>query len=484
MNKRSKLFAAILCTVLVFSILMTGCGQTPASASDGQGVKAEETAAPAQTQAAEQPAEKLPLIGANLQYDPNAPVNNNEKIEINFWYPEDVKTICQKYVAEYRTMHPNVTFIETNSPWDDYWTKLPIAISGGTGPDMFWMHNAYTDTMVPITEPMPESVFPLDVLKKDFRQVDLHLIDNKLYYIDTGLMSSIIMYNKAMWKEAGLEGKEFPKTWDELKTAAKAMTKTDASGNIIVSGFNFNGEVNFANIILAMNYQKGVFAFSKEGKASVFNNPVTIENMEYLKSWYTVDKIGDNKGVINREALGQGKTAMICDWTWIPSYIASTFPEVEIGYFPTPSFDGNPAAFDRNNGECSPCVNSKASSEAKAVSFDFIKYLLANDDFIREFSLLNGIFPSKYSLDNDAGINGSPIHQTLKATIDKTLWMGPLPGQIESSIGKYLQDDFLKNNVSAEKAVAKTDEIIAKDLANLSFTPVERRYAGAGQFKN
>jgi len=233
-----------------------------------------------------------------------------------------------------------------------------------------------------------------------------------------------------------------------------------------------------------MNYQKGYFSYSEDGKSSLFNNPITIENMEYLRSWYTVDKMGDNKGALNREALGQGRAAMICDWTWIPGYIKETFPDIELRYFPTPSFERNPALFDRNNGECSPCVSAKSTDDKKAVAFDFVKYLLANDDFIREFSLSNGIFPSKYSLDNDPEINASPVHLALKGTINKTIWPGPVPSVVEEALKSYLQDDFLKNNVSAEDAVAKTDEVLAKELQHLSFVPAERRYEGADQFKN
>ncbi len=473
-----KLFFTIVC--LTLALMMVAC--TPVAAPTQTGEQAPAPAAPADNNA-EQPTKDnaAPVIGQTLKYDPNVPVNGGESIEISFWYPEDVKTICDKYIEVYSNMHPNVTFKTTAAPWDDYWVKLPIAIQGGTGPDMFWMHNAYTDVMVPITEPMPEAVFPIEDLKADFRQIDLHKINDKLYYIDTGLMSSVIMYNKAMWAEAGLT--DFPKTWDELKEAAKKMTKTDGN-NIVVSGFSYNGENGFANLVIAMNYQKGSFLFSEDGKSSKFNNDITKENMEYLKSWYDTDKIGDNKGALNREALGQGRTAMICDWTWIPGYLKDTYPDVEIGVFPTPSFDGNPAAYDRNNGECSPCVSAKAGDANKAVAFDFVKFLLASDDFIKEFSLSNGIYPSKYSLDNDADIAASPIHGALAQTINKTIWIGPLPNQIEGTLGKYLQDDFLKNGVSAAAAVAKTDEIILKDLGNLDFVPVERRYEGASAFKN
>jgi len=468
------LLAALLATALA------GCSGT--NKNDGQ--TASPASSPSGSPADTSAGGDLPIIGTNLKYDPNAPVNENKPITVKFWYPEDVKGIVEKFTALYTELHPNVTFDTNVSPWDDYWTKLPIAIHGGTGPDLYWMHNAYTDTMVPITEPLPEEVFPIADLKADFMQIDQHLIDNKLYYIDTGLMSSIMMYNKAMWREAGLSETDFPTTWDELRETAKKLTKTDGAGNIIVSGFSFNGESNFANLITAMDYQKGIFTYSEDGKKSLYNNPTTIENMEYLKSWYTVDKVGDNKGALNREALGQGRAAMINDWTWVPGYLKDTFPDIEVGYFPTPSFDGNPAAFDRNNGESSPSVSAKASPEAKAAAFDFVKYLLAGDDFIREFALSNGIFPAKRSLADDPDIAASPVHQTLKQIIDKTVWPGPTPAVVESTVQKYLQDDFLKNNVSSADAAAKTDEVLAKDLGNLTFVPVERRYEGASQFKN
>ena len=471
-----KQLSLVLAVAMAFSLL-AGCSGGGTEPSSSTTPPPESTAPGSATPTAE-------IIGDNLKYDPNQPVNNGEEITIKFWYPEDVKDICEDYVGRYTEMHPNVTFETNVSPWDDYWTKLPIAITSGTGPDLFWMHNAYTDTMVPITEPLPEEIFPSDVLNADFRQVELHRIDGKLYYIDTGLMSSVLMYNKTMWAEAGLTEEDLPETWDELIEVCQKLTKTDDAGNIVVAGFSYNGENNFVSLLQAMNYQKGVFQFSEDGTTSLYNNPVVIENMNYLKSFYDEYKIGDTKGALNREALGQGRAAMICDWTWVTSYITSTFPDIDLGICPTPSFDGNPAAFDRNNGECSPCVSANATDETKAVAFDFVKYLLANDDFIRDFAMLNGIFPSKYSLDDDPTIAASPVHQALKAIIDKTVWPGPVPSQVESIQAKYLQDDFLKNGVSAEDAVRQTDEMMVKDLANLSFVPVERRYEGADQFSN
>lgn len=496
MGKRSKrTITIIVCLALCFSML-TGCKkeeqQKPSSGQvekqeDKKEVKQDEKQTDQKTEDKVEPekAQKQgEILGANLKYDTSEAVNDNQEITISFWYPDDVKAICEKYVKEYESIHPNVKVETSVSPWDDYWNKLPVAITSGTGPDLFWMHNAYTDTMKTITEPLPESIFPLDALKKDFRQVELHSVDGKINYIDTGLMSSCVLYNKKMWADAGLTDADLPKTWDDLVSAAKKLTKKDKAGNIIVSGFNYNGESTFAQLLIAMNYQKGVFQFSEDGKSSLYNNPTVIENMNYLKSWYTDEGIGDTKGDLCRDAFGQQQTAMIWEWTWVPNYIKSTFPEVDFGIISTPSFDQNPAAYDRNNGECSPCVSKNAKDSNKAVAFDFVKYLLCNDDFLKEFALMNGIFPSKYSLDDNQEINNSDVHKALKQTIGNTIWPGPIPSQVESAQSMYLQDEFLKNGATAEDAAKKADEVLSKDLSHLTFAPVERKYEHADRFNN
>ncbi|MCQ4928215.1 extracellular solute-binding protein, partial [Veillonella parvula] len=65
---------------------------------------------------------------------------------------------------------------------------------------------------------------PVEDLEQDFNGVSAHVIDVKVYYIDYGMMTGSVYYNKEMWKEAGLTDDDIPKTWDEMIEVAKKLT--------------------------------------------------------------------------------------------------------------------------------------------------------------------------------------------------------------------------------------------------------------------
>ena len=98
---------------------------------------------------------------------------------------------------------------------------------------------------------------------------------------------------------------------------------------------------------------------------------------------------------------------MIYAWGHMEGTLKEKYPDIDYGVFATPTFsEDTPFAYDRYNGESTPGVNKNQSKEQQAVAQDFIKYLLANDDYIREaVSELNS-FPAKTSLQNDKDIHG------------------------------------------------------------------------------
>ena len=63
-----------------------------------------------------------------------------------------------------------------------------------------------------------------DDLDADFNGVSAHVIDGKVYYIDYGIMTGSVYYNKDMWEAAGLTDADYPKTWDEMREVAKKLT--------------------------------------------------------------------------------------------------------------------------------------------------------------------------------------------------------------------------------------------------------------------
>lgn len=59
---------------------------------------------------------------------------------ITWWtWSTEAKDIYEAYAAAVTEKYPEITVKLEFMGYDDYWTKLPVAIAGGTGPDIYQM---------------------------------------------------------------------------------------------------------------------------------------------------------------------------------------------------------------------------------------------------------------------------------------------------------------------------------------------------------
>ena len=161
---KKRLIAAMLVACLAVTSLV-GCGSSTN--------KSEETA----TTNVEVPAEPF---GDTIKYDPTVEINEGNDITLELWeWGSD--ELFQKAIDGYTAIHPNVTIKLVNNPWEDYWTKLPLALDGENGPAIFNVHNSYHENLINYMAPLE---IPLADLQADYTGVDAHVIDGEVYYID------------------------------------------------------------------------------------------------------------------------------------------------------------------------------------------------------------------------------------------------------------------------------------------------------------
>lgn len=276
------------------------------------------------------------VFGDNLKYDPSAEVCNGEDVTLSIWVPAAWEDYYRKWTGEYSKLHPNVSFEFTITSFDDHWKKVPLAMQSKSAPDLFWMHNSVNEIMIPHMEPLPEEKFPLEQVKNDFRQVESNIIDGNLYYVDMGLMTGVIYYNKDMWEEAGLTEADIPATWDEYREIAKKLTVTDDEGNIQVAGFNCNGA---EYLWVDMMYQQGKYLFADDDATPVFDSEEALKAAQLMYDMYNTDNIGSGTQPKAEEAFANGKAATIYCWGWASNYFKSNFPDLNYGAFALPVFD-------------------------------------------------------------------------------------------------------------------------------------------------
>lgn len=423
-------------------------------------------------------AEASAILGSKIQYDTSKAINNGEDIEIEFWYWTGASDLFKSVVNQYTAIHPNVKITLVENPYDDYWTKLPLALQGSNGPAIFNVHNSHHENLINYLAPYD---IPVEDLEEDFVGVSAHVIDGKVYYTDYGMMTATMYYNKAMWSAAGLTEADIPTTWDQFREVAKKLTIRDEKGELIQAGFSFNGGAQ--GDVLGMQYQYGQNLFTEDGKVT-FNNDAIKTVVQRMKDIYEVDGSGDyNFGNNSGDNFGQGMIAMYLGWGFMHGLFQALWPETEFGSFeiPTPTEDV-PYAYHRYNGESTFGINKNAPADQQAVAQDIVRFFLANDQLQKEFVLANSIFLAKKSLANDSDILSVSSIAVLANHIDRYIWPGPMPSAVENNMKIALENIFY-NGEDVEAALQNAEDACNEELASSEFVPVESSYAHADEAK-
>ena len=208
--------------------------------------------------------------------------------------------------------------------WNEYWTLLEAGASGGTLPDVFWMHSnnaqKYMENglLLDLTDKIAASD-SLDLSKFYPEMVKLYSSGGKQYAIPKDIDTIGLWYNKTMFDEAGLAYPDDTWTWEKLYETAKLLTKADGSqfGYAANTG---NNQDSYYNAI----YSYGGSVLSEDKKTSGYDDPKTIAAMQVFEKMLA-EKISPDLQTLSENGtetlFESGKVAMITQGSWmVPAF--------------------------------------------------------------------------------------------------------------------------------------------------------------------
>ncbi|MCG5218531.1 extracellular solute-binding protein [Streptosporangium soli] len=218
-------------------------------------------------------------------------------------------------VAAFQKSHPNIT-IEGKDAFpcinpDTFQAKL----AGGTMEDVFYVY--FTDVQKIVAAGQAADITPyIDTVKpyKDFRPdvVSVFKQGEKVYGLPRNNYSTGLVFNRKLFTQAGLDPNAPPKTWAEVREAAKKIAGLGA-GHV---GF---GEYSAGNTggwhFAASLYGRGGDMVSADGKTAAFNSPQGKAVLDNLKQMRWTDNSMGAKQLLQWEDLmrmmGGGKLGMM-----------------------------------------------------------------------------------------------------------------------------------------------------------------------------
>jgi sn-glycerol 3-phosphate transport system substrate-binding protein len=185
--------------------------------------------------------------------------------------------------------------------------------------------------------------------------------------------STIVMYyNKALFKEAGLDPEKPPVTWADTVAAAKKLTKADAGGNVTTWGLKIPSTGFAYWIFQGMTTPNDTLLMNSAGTQTYFDKPGAVEALQWwvdLSAKHKVSPAGVVEwGTTPKDFLEQ-KAAMVWTTTGNLTNIRTnaTFP-FGVAMLPAAKHPGSPT------GGGNFYVFSKTSPEQQQAAMTFIKW--------------------------------------------------------------------------------------------------------------
>jgi len=274
-----------------------------------------------------------------------------KKVELVFWWHHggDIGKAVEAANAAFEKKYPDIKI--KGLQVSDLGTKVATALAGGAGPDvwdadMVTMAHAARGALRPLDEFLKGSAIKVD----DYPQKPALVWKGKVYAIpaiESG-MENALVWNKKLFRDAGLDPEQPPKTWAQLEKVAMKLTKLDAAGNIQQLGFNTRDSsgMMFPNWLTA----NGITFYDQASQKIKFTQPEAIELVEWMVNFekkLDPAKVGAFHktyptwgSVTPGGAFATGREAMMIDGSWAPGGLAKLAPDGDFGYTWVPTKDG------------------------------------------------------------------------------------------------------------------------------------------------
>jgi len=264
-------------------------------------------------------------------------------------------------------------------------------------------------------------------------------LDGKYYGIPLGSNDLALYYNKEMLDAAGIKP---PTTFDELKIAAKALTKADTYGLAIAAPKNEEGTFQYLPWLL-----------STGAKYNEIGSEAGIKSLKYL-----TDLIKDgsmSKEVINwtqsdvEKQFATKKAAMMVNGPWNISAVKTDAPDMKWGVVKIPKDKTFASVL---GGENWGIIKGHHEDEA----WEFLKFA-QQENVMNEYCNAFGYTPSRQDIaEKNESIAKDPVMSVFLDELQYAMPRGPHPKwpEISEAMSTALQESFTN---------AKTPEQAAKD---------------------
>ncbi|WP_277586432.1 ABC transporter substrate-binding protein [Psychrobacillus antarcticus] len=315
-------------------------------------------------------------------------VEEKVKLTIGSWRTEDGPKY-EKVIALFNETNPNIQVEFSPTKNTEYNTILNTALQAGEGPDIFHLRPYAAGLKLAdagFVEPISD-IDGLDQYSENYLAASKGA-DGEQYGVPLNISSTQFFYNKKIFADQGLE---VPATWDEFIEVNEKLL--DAGITPIAMGTKEGWLLSLTHGIVGSGVLDGnVFADKLVTGETDFSDPAFVESIEAmndLKKYFPANSEGLGMDDI-RTIFAMEQAAMFPLGSWEIPVVSELNPDLDFGFFPMPSKNGNQSVTTWVDG--SFAINAKSKNiEAAKTFLEFLTTKEFGELFVDEFKMISAI---------------------------------------------------------------------------------------------
>lgn len=360
-----------------------------------------------------------------------------------------------KMMMAFMEKNPNIKVEVQVTPWDECWTKMEAAATGGVLPDVFWMHTnefakyAGGGMLMPLNDIITEE--NLSYFSEGLVSLATYS-DGKLYGVPKDFDTIALLYNKDLFDKAGISYPDDTWTWENMLEAAKKITDPASKT------YGFLAPLEDQVGYLPWIYQAGGSVL--QDKTSGINSPEAIKGLQFYTDLILKEKVSPTLAELSdthfMSIFQSGRAGMCLVGSWQMSAYASNEDikgKFDLAVLPQDkqratiinglSFAGN--ANTSHKAEMEILLTFLASEEAQAIQAE------------------SGAAISAYKGTSEKWLGTFPEYNT-KVFLEMEEYAVPVPTSNTKSKWNEVVTEMIKSMMMGEVSVEEGTKVIAEKM--------------------
>lgn len=371
-------------------------------------------------------------------------------------------------IDKFNKEHPNIQVDLQQGSWTEYEAQLNNAVMAGQPPQIATILNFVMPNVYPALTPLNKSPIGNILDKYGFKKSDfvgnvwdIANIDGNQYGIPLDNTMLGIFYNKTIFKQAGLDPNNPPKTMAEFTAAANAIQKI---GKYAFHPGAYGQPRWYRRMWYILLWQNGGKLIDESTNKAAFNTPAGVEA---LKALVAVRANGWNDKGTNGEAQFEaGDLGMLLNGTW--DYLTLAKTKLDWGMMGMPTFFKTDYTWGSNHILSIP-KQPASKKDLIGPAAEVIKWYSENSNLWGQYG---GHVPMRKSALDNAELRNSDTWKKSLGSFAAMAFNGvyhPLPAtpkinEVSNAIQPYIEEAY-NGTISPEEALQKAEADVNAVLA-------------------